>query len=177
MKTVMLVVVGIIGTILFLGLIAYAVGATLPVDHIVSITGTVAAPPAKVFAVITDVAAGPTWRPEVKSVQVLPKDSFRDAWIEDMGSGTTMKFIAITTAPPGPNGKGDRKVETKDPDYGGTWDFQLAPGPTPGSTTLTITEEGYITKSIYRFIMAYVLGPTHNLDVYMKELQADVAKS
>ena len=72
MKTVMLIVVGVIGTILFLGLIAYAVGATLPVDHIVSVTGTVAAPPAKVFAVITDVADGPTWRPEVKSVQVGP---------------------------------------------------------------------------------------------------------
>ena len=51
---ILLVVVGIAA------LVAYVSGSKLPVDHSVSVTGTIAATPAKVFARITDIAAAPT---------------------------------------------------------------------------------------------------------------------
>ena len=38
------------------GVLAYADGASLPVNHSVSVTGTVQAPPEKVFAIIANVA-------------------------------------------------------------------------------------------------------------------------
>jgi len=177
MKTLLLVVLSVIGLVIFLALGAFALGATMPEDHVVSITGTVNAPPAKVFAVITDVANGPSWRHGIKSVQVLPKDNFRDAWTETLNTGQTMKFVALTTAAPGPSGKGDRNVETKnDPTFGGSWDYNITPGPTPGTTTLKITETGYVKSPVYRFLMQYVYGPTKNLDQYMSDLQAQVAK-
>jgi len=176
MNKLLRIVLSIIGIVVFLGLAAFAIGATMPLDHVVSISGTVAAPPAKVFAIITNVASGPTWRHDVKSVEILPKDNFRDAWIEDLGSGESMKFLALTTAVPGPNGKGERTVETKEADYGGTWDYDLSPGPTPNTTTLKITENGYITKPIYRFLMGYIYGPTSNLKQYMSDIQAQATK-
>jgi uncharacterized protein YndB with AHSA1/START domain len=177
MKILLRIVLSVIGLVIFIGLAAFALGATMPEDHTVSITGTVNAPPAKVFAIITDVANVPSWRSNVKSVEVLPKDNFRDSWIETYNQGPAMKFVALTTAAPGPNGKGDRNVETKNnPTFGGAWDYQISPGPTAGTTTLQITETGYIKTPIYRFMMKYIYGPTKNLDQYMADLQARVAK-
>jgi hypothetical protein len=176
MKILLRIVLSVVGLVALVVLIAYADGATLPVDHSVSVTGTVAAPPAKVFALITDIANGASWRHEVKSVQVLPQDNTRDAWIEDLGSGQKMKFLATTTVPVDATGHALRKVEVKDPSYGGTWTYDLSPGSTPNTTTLKITEDGYINPPIYRFMMAHIFGPTKNLDEYMHDIQAAATK-
>ena len=54
------------------GVIAYGDGAMLPVDHTTTVSGVVEAQPAKVFALITNVGDGPSWRHSVLSVEVLP---------------------------------------------------------------------------------------------------------
>ena len=152
MKILLRIVLSVLGLVAFVALSAFAIGATMPVDHSVSVTGTVAAPPAKVFAQITNITAGPTWRPEVVSVEVLPKDSGRDAWVEDLGHGEKMKFLAITTVPPDGTGHAVRKVKLDDTSYGGAWTYDLTPGASPDTTTLKITEDGYINPPLYRFV-------------------------
>ena len=149
------------------------VGARLPVNHTVSVSGVVSAPPDKVFARIADVANGAAWRPAVKSVSLLASDQGRDHWVELLGHGQTMTFLAIRTEPPA-----RREVRLDDPNatYGGTWTYELSPGPEPATTTLRITETGFIKPPIYRFIMAHLMGPTHNLDQYMKDIQAATTK-
>ena len=171
MKILLRIVLSLIGVVGLVLLIAYADGKTLPVDHSVTVTGTVAAPPARVFALITSVSNGPAWRHEVKSVEVLPPDNDRDAWIEDLGQGVKMHFLAITTVPIDPAGHALRKVELKDPQYGGTWTYDLSPGPDANTTTLRISEDGYINPPIYRFMMAHIFGPTRNLDQYLQDIQ------
>ena len=133
-----------LGLVALLVLVAFADGATMPIDHSVSVAGTVAASPGKVFALITNVAAAPTWRPEVKSVQMLPKANGREAWIEDVGQ--TMKFLATTTASPSM-----RVVQLNDSNasYGGNWTYALTPDPAPNTTTITITEDGFIKPILY----------------------------
>ena len=150
----------------------YADGARQPYEHSVTVTGVVAAPPEKVFSLITDVAHAPEWRPAVKSVTVLKKDQERDHWVEHLAHGQFMTFLATRTEPPM-----RREVKLDDPraSYGGAWTYQLAPGPSPESTTLTITETGFIKPPLYRFVMTRVLGMTHNLDEYLKNIQ-DAAK-
>jgi len=147
----------------------YINGARLPYDHTVSVTGVVPAPPDKVFAIITNVAKGPEWRPAVKSVNVLQPDQGRDHWVEHLKYGQFMTFLATRTEPPV-----RRDVLLEDPKaaYGGTWTYELSPGPDPSTTTLRITETGFIKPPLYRFIMVHVIGPTHNLDEYMKDIQA-----
>jgi len=178
MKILLRIVLSILGLVAFVALAAFALGAILPVDHSVSVSGVVAAPPAKVFALITDIAAGPTWRPEVKSVEILPKDTTRDAWIEDLGSGQKMKFLATTTAPPDASGHAVRVVKLDDPaaTYGGVWTYDIYPGSNPQTSTLKITETGYINPPFYRFMMKYVFSPTKNLDDYMKNIQVAASK-
>lgn len=168
-------VFGVIVLILLIaGGIVYADGARMPMDHTVSVTGVVQAPPDKVFALITDVKDGSNWRPGVKSVTLLDKDQGRDHWVEHLNHGWFMTFLATRTDPPI-----RRDVLLDDPKapYGGTWTYQLTPGPSPTSTTLQITETGYIKPPLYRFFMAHIIGPTHNLDEYMKDIQTAAAKS
>ena len=80
-----------------------------------------------------------------------------------------MTFLATQTTAPS-----HREVLLDVPGaaYGGTWTYELTPGPSPNTTTLKITETGYIKPPIYRFMMAHIFGPTKNLDDYMKSMQA-----
>jgi hypothetical protein len=164
-----LTLVFILALIGILGIIAYVDGSTLPVDHTVSVTGTIAAPPGKVFARITNIVDAPSWRHAVKAVTVLPPDNGRDHWIEDLGHGQTMTFLAVRTESPT---RRDVLLDVPNAAYGGTWVYELSPGPTANTTTLKITETGFIKPPMYRFMMAHILGPTANLNQYMKDLQA-----
>jgi uncharacterized protein YndB with AHSA1/START domain len=167
-------VFGIILLVLVLAVAGvYVDGARLPYNHSVSVTGVVPAPPDKVFAIITNVVKGPDWRPAVKSVNVLQPDQGRDHWVEHLKYGQFMTFLAIRTEPPT-----RREVQLEDPNasYGGTWTYELLPAPDPTTTTLRITETGFIKPPLYRFIMAHVIGPTHNLDQYMTDIQAAASK-
>ncbi len=151
----------------------YLDGTLLPVDHTASVSGTIPAPPDKVFARITDVAIGASWRPAVKSVKLLPPVNGRDHWIEDIGHGQSMTFLSTYTKAPT-----TREVLLYQPDatFGGTWLYELSPGPAPGTTTLRITESGFIKPPLYRFMMAHVFGMTYNLDHYMADLRAAAPK-
>jgi len=159
----------IVLVLLVAGGLVYADGARLPSTHIVSVTGVVAAPPEKVFGLITDVKDAANWRPQVKSVTTLGADHGRDRWVEHYAYHQYMPFLALQTVPPAL-----RQVKLDDPRaaYGGTWTYDLSPGPDPSSTTLKITEDGYINPPVYRFMMAHVMGPSKNLDDYMKDIQA-----
>jgi uncharacterized protein YndB with AHSA1/START domain len=155
------------------GFAVYADGAKQPVDHSVSVTGVVQAPQEKVFTLITDVARGSQWRPAVKSVTVLQKNQDRDHWVEHLDHGQFMTFLATRTDPPN---RRDVLLDDRRASYGGTWTYELSPGPEPNTTTLKITETGFIRPPLYRFIMAHVIGLNHNLDIYMKDIQAAAKK-
>ena len=159
--------------LLIAGGLIYADGARMPATHSVSVTGVVQAPPEKVFGLITYVKNGDNWRPEVKSVTTLAPDHGRDHWVEHLAYHQYMTFLAVDTVP-----STLRRVKLDDPKaaYGGTWTYELAPRPTAESTTVKITEDGYINPPVYRFVMARVMGPTKNLDTYMKNLQAAAAR-
>jgi len=71
-----------------------------------------------------------------------------------------------------------RVVQLNDPtaSYGGTWTYELSPGPSSNTTTLRITETGFIHPPLYRFMMVHVFGPTRNLNQYMTDIQSATAK-
>jgi hypothetical protein len=56
------------GLIAMIGL----VGSFLPRGHVASRRARYRQPPETVFAILTDFAAFPSWRPSVKSVEILP---------------------------------------------------------------------------------------------------------
>jgi hypothetical protein len=165
---------GIILLVLVLaGTAVYVDGARLPYNHSVSITGVVPAPQDKVFAMITNVTQGANWRPAVKSVTLLVPDQGRDHWVEHLDYGQYMTFLATRTEAPV---RRDVLLDEPKASYGGTWTYELSPGPDPMTTTLRITETGFIKPPLYRFIMIHIVGPTHNLDQYMTDIKAAAGK-
>lgn len=179
MKIAITVVLSLIALVAVAGVVCYAIGARLPVDHTASVAGTVEAAPAKVFALITHVGDGASWRKQVQSVKVLPPDAGRDHWVEDLGHGQTMTFLATRTDPPADGSHALREVLLDVPGaaYGGTWTYRLESGPSPNQTILQITETGFIKPPIYRFLMTHVFGMTRNLDQYLQDIQAAAKKS
>jgi hypothetical protein len=190
LKILLIAVSCLVGVLVTAGIICYGIGASLPVDHTATVTGVVAAPPAKVFAIITNVGAGASWRSQVKSVQVLPPDAGRDHWVETLGRGQTMSFLALRTEAPQPYGPAvgpetvvaRRSVQLADPGsaYGGTWLYELSPTLTnqgDQATLLKITETGFINPPLYRFMMVHVMGMTANLDQYLRDIQAQAKRS
>jgi hypothetical protein len=151
----------------------YVDGARLPYYHTVSVTGVVPAPQDNVFAIITEVAKGSDWRPTVKSVTILQPEQGRDHWVEHLDYGQYMTFLATRTEPPM---RRDVLLDEPKASYGGSWTYELSPGPEAFTTTLHITETGFIKPPLYRFLMFHVIGPTHNLDQYMKDIQGAAAK-
>jgi hypothetical protein len=155
------------------GAAVYVDGAHLPYNHSVSVTGIVPAPQDKVFAIITNVTKGSDWRPAVKSVTLLEPDQGRDHWVEHLDYGQYMTFLATRTEAPV---RRDVLLDEPKKPYGGTWTYELSPGPEPLTTTLRITETGFIKPPLYRFIMTRVFGPTRNLDQYMTDIKAAAGK-
>ena len=177
MKTFLLVLLLLAVLLVVAVAIVYAIGARLPVTHSVSVTGIVPASPARTLAIISNVGDGAAWRSEVKSVKVLPPEDGKDHWIEDLGRGMKMDFVATGTQPLSADGHAVRTIFLKDPNYGGTWTYDVSHGPSPNQTTLKITEDGFIHSPIYRFAMAHFFGPTRNLKIYIKDIQKKAAQS
>lgn len=143
--------------LLLLGLLAVVaagvtvIGLLLPRDHVASTKALISAPPESVWQALVDVADYPRWRPDVRSVEVLSTDGAL-RWREHTRQGT-ITFARSEERRP------DRLV-TRIADealpFGGTWTYDLVP--VGEETRLTITERGYVTNPLFRFMSRFVFG-------------------
>jgi uncharacterized protein YndB with AHSA1/START domain len=143
-------------------------GAMLPEEHSVTRSITLAAPPDRVWAVISDVQNQPRWRSDLKSVTILPDLDGRQHWEEHSSSGSIPYVLADSET--------DRKrvIKIADPNlaFGGTWTMTLTPVPAdaPTSTTLTITEDGTVHNIFFRFLGRFVFGLSTTIEHYEHDL-------
>jgi len=161
MKWALIIVVGLIGLIVLIAII----GALLPRDHVAAMTATIAAPPDKVWATLTDVAAYPQWRTDVQKVDVLSTSPL--SWREYTKRGD----MTLTTEIFEPPRRMTCRIQDKGMPFGGAWEYQLAaaPGDT-NKTVVTITERGWVSNPIFRFVSKYVMGHYATLDSYLRAL-------
>jgi hypothetical protein len=52
--------------------------------------------------------------------------------------------------------------------FGGTWTFEITP--TAEGSTLRITENGFVTNPVFRFLSRFVFGHTGTIESYLKSL-------
>lgn len=52
--------------------------------------------------------------------------------------------------------------------FGGTWTLEITP--TPEGSNLRITERGWVSNSLFRFMSRFVFGYTGTLDSYLRSL-------
>jgi uncharacterized protein YndB with AHSA1/START domain len=160
-RKIAILVVGALGALL-LALVAF--GYALPVAHVASRDAVLPAPPERVFAVLTDVEAFPTWRSDVQAVEViarLPRVQWRER-----GSDGTIAFEVQENDPP-------RRLVTRISDrtlpFGGAWTFTLQPA--DGGTKVTIRENGEVYNPLFRVMSRFVFGHTATIDRYLSDLQ------
>ena len=151
--------------------IVAVVGLLLPKAHRASRTVVYNAPPAAVFAAITDFAKFPEWRSGVKAVEMLSSNDGKIRYRED-----------------GPHGTITYKVEQHDPEsrlvtriadpslpFGGTWTLEVKR--VPEGAALTITEDGEIYNPIFRVLSKVVFSPYDTIDTYQADLKKRLATS
>jgi hypothetical protein len=130
------------------------IGASLPREHVASRTVNLKATPQQVYAVLADVANAPSWRKDVKRVEMISPTRFRE-----VGARHAITYDIIEQHAPA---KLVTRIADRDLGFGGTWTYDVAPD---GDTTrVTITEHGVISNVFFRFMSAYALGYTATMD-------------
>ena len=157
-----------VAAIAFLVLIVAIAGYALPKAHVASRDARLAAPPERVFAVLTDVDRYPAWRSDVRTVEVIAREPLR--WREH-GSNGAITFEAQESR--APTRLVTRITDTSLP-FGGTWTFALSAA--EGGTAVTITENGEVYNPIFRFMSRFVFGHSATVERYLSDLRAQVDK-
>ena len=153
----------VLGILCVIVLVVVAVGYALPVGHVASREATFAQPPERVFEALTDVESYPTWRSDVKTVEVLaagPPKRWRER-----GSNGDITFELVEARPPV---RLVSRIADADLPFGGTWTYELT---SDGSgTRLTITEHGEVYNPLFRFMSRFVFGHTTTIDQFLADL-------
>ena len=144
------------------------IGALLPQSHTVSRSEHFNQPPQAVWDVI---AGPPTWRPDVRSFEVLMPRNGNRTWKELDAHGNAVIDEAIEETPP-------FRLITRVADsgrYSGYWIHEITAE--PGGCTLRITENAEIHNPIYRFLSRFVFGDSAGIDGLLKALHAKLGET
>jgi hypothetical protein len=152
-------------------LVMLGIGAMLPKSHVVSRAITLRQSPEAVFAVISNFKGFATWRPDVQSVELLPKQGDHVRFRENSTQGAITYEVLEAASP--------TRLVTRIADpalpFGGSWIFQIAAA--PGGCRLNITERGQVYNPLFRFVSRFVLGHTRTLDAYLRNLARHFGES
>jgi uncharacterized protein YndB with AHSA1/START domain len=160
MKWILWIFVALAGLLILITLI----GWLLPKDHVATRQGRYRQPPESIWKAITDVDAMPSWREGLKSVRHLPDRNGLPSHLEV----TTMGEIPMETVEMTPPRKLVARIADPKLPFGGTWTFEIAS--TAEGSTLRITEKGFVTNPVFRFLSQFVFGHTGTIETYLKSL-------
>lgn len=154
----------ILGAIAAIIVIVTLIGMALPRNHIASRSAKFRASPDSLWAVIVDTRAFPAWRSDVKKVDELPPVNGKRSWTETGKTGS-ITYVAEEEQKPV---KLVTRIVNQDLPFGGRWIQSLAPD--GSGTRLTITEDGWISNPIFRFVAHFVIGETATMESYLRAL-------
>jgi hypothetical protein len=153
-----------VGVVVGLIVLVAVIGSMLPRDHVAAMSARIAASPDVVWAALTDRAALPTWRRDVKRVELLPDASAGPSWREH-GSDAITYVADVQDAPR----RLVARIADKNLPYGGTWEYRIEPDGGAGST-VTVIERGSVYNPIFRFISRFFMGHTSTIDSFLRAL-------
>ena len=144
------------------------IGAFVPREHRATSSITLHQPPDSVWKVVRDFARLSSWWPDMKQSERLPDRDGHEVWRQKM-SGFDVPLLVLESEPPrrlvteidGGSGAGGAA-------FGGTWTYELEPD--PAGTTISVTEAGWISNPIFRFMSRFLFGYYGSLDGYLKAL-------
>jgi len=163
MKWVIIVVASLVGLIAVIALAGYLV----PRSHRATSTISLRQPLDSVWNVVRDIGGITSWWPAMKESTRIPDQDGREVWRQKM-SGFDLPLIVLESRPPG------RLVTKIDASagapFGGTWTYELTPDSGGAGTRVRVTESGWISNPVFRFLSRFVFGYYGSLDGYLKAL-------
>jgi len=163
MKLVLMIAIAIV---LVIGAVA-AIGAMLPKRHAVSRSAVFHAGAERLYALV---GGTQTWRPDVRSCEMIEQDGER-LQSETDSHGQTILYAVEEPAPD----RIVRRIATKNLPYGGTWSVTFAAK--DGGTQVRITEDGEVYNPIFRFVSKFIMGETATMNAYLKALGKAVGEN
>ena len=88
-----------VGIVAGLVVIVVLIGAMLPRDHVASVSAEIAAPPEAVWSAIMQPEAFPSWRGDVRKVEMLTSTANGPSWREHTRNGTLTMGIERSEPP------------------------------------------------------------------------------
>lgn len=149
----------------------FLIGSLLPQNHTASRTAQLKQPPERVWSTVTGIAEFPTWRPDVKSVEMLPTHNGNLVWREVSEKGNKLTFEAEAFEPPRHL---VARIADKDLPFGGSWDYSISPD--SGGSRITITEHGEVYNPIFKVVTRF-MSKTATIDAYLTALAAKLGDS
>ncbi len=161
MKWALIVVGGVVGLIALMALI----GAFVARDHRATSTISLRQSPDSVWKVVRDLGGITAWFPAMQQSERLPDRDGHEVWHQKM-SGFDVPILVLESSPP-------RTLVTQiDPTaggaFGGTWTYEVAPDST--GTRISVTEAGWISNPVFRFMSRFLFGYHGSLDKYLRAL-------
>lgn len=156
----------VLAVVVVLVVVLAIIGSLLPRDHSASSRITLSQPPEAVWLVIADPEGVPNWWPEVARSEPMPESVEGRPRVRQTTKRGDLMILEVEQSEP-PTRLRTLVVTGPGDPFGGTWTYQLSP--TDGGTTLTITEDGWVSNPIFRVIMQ-AMGTHRTLDSYLSAL-------
>jgi uncharacterized protein YndB with AHSA1/START domain len=157
----------IAGVVVAVAVVVVVIGTLLPRDHVAAMSARIAAPPDAVWAVLTDPATFPTWRRDVKRVDLLPPTATGPSYREYSRSGAITYVTEILEPPRRLVGR----IADENLPFGGSWEYRIEPDGASASR-VTIIERGSVYNPVFRFVSRFVMGHTSTIAAYLRALGA-----
>jgi len=140
------------------------IGWLLPKQHVASRAIVLHRKPEDVFQLISDFKAAPSWRSDVREVELLPSLGGHIRYREKGANGAITMEIAESNSP----SRMVARIADKGLPFGGIWIFDISP--TTEGCRLNITERGEIYNPVFRFVSRFLMGYNRTLDAYLQNV-------
>lgn len=164
MKSLLIIVGGLIVLVVIVVAIVALLGSRLPKEHVASRSIRLHKSPSEVYAAARDFASAPAWRADVQRVEVTTRPDGR-IHFREQGKHDAVNYELAEDIPA-------QRMVTRIVDtnlgYSGQWTYLFAAE--NSGTRLTITENGEVSNVLFRFMSRYILGHTATIDSYLSSL-------
>ncbi len=164
MKLILYIVIGLIAGLALLAGVIALIGSRLPKAHSASRTILLHQSPGQVYAVVRDFPSAPTWRTDLKRVEVEPQAGGLVHFREEGKHGAVNFELAEDV----PAKRMVTRILDTDLGYSGKWTYVFTAE--NGGTRVTITEDGEVSNVLFRFMSRYVFGQTATMEAYLSSL-------
>jgi uncharacterized membrane protein len=164
MKTILIIIISLVGLLGLLTGIAALIGSRLPIAHVATRSVLVHKPSDDVYKLVRDVGKSPAWRSDVKSVDLLGEANGKLTYREHGKQGDVTYELVEDV----PGQRTVTRIVDQDLGYSGTWTTVFSRE--GDGTRVRITENGEVSNVMFRFMSRYLFGHTSTIDTYLTSL-------